>query len=93
MQASGHGGAADAAQASLLVDVTRMPEGAFGYVPTPALVAPIEFTMALSRYEALGGYLDAVQPLGAVLQRPDVETVAWNEDNPWPGTPPVGAMA
>ena len=28
-----------------MVDVTRVPDNAFGYVPTPALVAPIEFTL------------------------------------------------
>ncbi len=40
-----------------MVDVTRVPEGAFGYVPTPALVAPIEFTMrAVDDYAALGGH-------------------------------------
>ncbi len=31
---------------TLMVDVTRMPDRAFGYVPTPALVAPLEFTTA-----------------------------------------------
>ena len=30
---------------TIMVDVTRMPENSFGYVPTPALVAPIEFTL------------------------------------------------
>ena len=35
---------------TFMVDVTRLPAGAFGYVPTPALVAPIEFTMKLSDY-------------------------------------------
>ena len=29
---------------TFMVDVTQMPAGAFGYVPTPAIVAPIEFT-------------------------------------------------
>jgi len=28
-----------------MVDCGRMPRNAFGYVPTPALVAPIEFTL------------------------------------------------
>ena len=46
-----------------MVDVTQMPAGAFGYVPTPALVAPIEFTMKLSDYAALGGHMDYVRPL------------------------------
>jgi hypothetical protein len=32
---------------TFMVDVTRVPENAFGYVPTPALVAPIEFTLRL----------------------------------------------
>jgi hypothetical protein len=38
-----------------------MPSNAFGYVPTPALVAPIEFTMRLSDYAALGGHMGQVR--------------------------------
>ena len=53
---------------TFMVDVTQMPAGAFGYVPTPALVAPIEFTLKLSDYAALGGHMDYVRPL-ASLQR------------------------
>ena len=53
---------------TFMVDVTRMPAGAFGYVPTPALVAPIEFTLRLSDYAALGGHMDHVRPLSS-LQR------------------------
>jgi 6-hydroxynicotinate reductase len=41
---------------TLMVDVARMPENSFGYVPTPALVAPIEFTLRADDYAALGGY-------------------------------------
>jgi len=48
--------------------VTQMPENAFGYVPTPALVAPIEFTMRRSDYQALGGHMDHVMPLGDALK-------------------------
>jgi hypothetical protein len=48
---------------TFMVDVTRLPAGAFGYVPTPALVAPIEFTLRLSDYAALGGHMDHVRPL------------------------------
>ena len=33
---------------TFMVDVTEVPPGAFGYVPTPALVAPLEFTMRLA---------------------------------------------
>ena len=35
-----------------------MPANAFGYVPTPALVAPIEFTLRRADYAALGGHCD-----------------------------------
>jgi hypothetical protein len=48
---------------TIMVDVTEMPSNAFGYVPTPALVAPIEFTMRLEDYRALGGHMEAVVPI------------------------------
>jgi 6-hydroxynicotinate reductase len=51
---------------TFMVDVTQVPAGAFGYVPTPALVAPIEFTMKLSDYAALGGHMDYVRPLASL---------------------------
>lgn len=46
---------------TVMVDVLDMPAGSFGYVPTPALVAPIEFSMRLSDYAALGGHMDEVR--------------------------------
>jgi hypothetical protein len=49
-----------------MVDVLRMPENSFGYVPTPALVAPIEFTMRLADYAALGGHMGSVRTLEEV---------------------------
>jgi hypothetical protein len=52
---------------TFMVDVTRLPEGAFGAVPTPALVAPIEFTLPRADYAALGGYVELIRPLGDVL--------------------------
>ncbi len=54
---------------TFMVDVSEMPKNAFGYVPTPALVAPIEFTLRLDDYAALGGHLDEVRPLAEVLAR------------------------
>jgi hypothetical protein len=53
---------------TFMVDVTLLPSNAFGYVPTPALVAPIEFTMRLEDYAALGGHVDAVRPADEVLR-------------------------
>ena len=51
-----------------MVDVTRLPERAFGYVPTPALVAPIEFTMRRETYSALGGHDGKVRTLEDIIQ-------------------------
>ena len=45
---------------TVMVDVTLLPNNAFGYVPTPALVAPIEFTIRREDYEALGGHMKRV---------------------------------
>ncbi len=52
---------------TFMVDVTLLPDNAFGYVPTPAIVAPIEFTMRLDDYAALGGHIDHVRPLQDIL--------------------------
>ena len=43
---------------TVMVDVLDMPTNSFGYVPTPALVAPIEFTLRVRDYAALGGHVD-----------------------------------
>jgi len=50
-----------------MVDVATMPANAFGSVPTPALVAPIEFTLPLADYAALGGHLGRVRAVADVL--------------------------
>ena len=52
---------------TVMVDVMKMPSGSFGYVPTPALVAPIEFTLRVSDYIELGGHADRIRPLAEVL--------------------------
>ncbi len=52
---------------TFMVDVTRVPENGFGYVPTPALVAPIEFTLKLEDYAVLGGHMDYVRPLSEIV--------------------------
>jgi 6-hydroxynicotinate reductase len=72
-----------------------MPRNAFGYVPTPALVAPIEFTLKLTDYAALGGYVENVRPLSSILRdQPALDQFVHDEkgprhltarpDNPWP---------
>ena len=69
---------------TLMVDVTRMPENSFGSVPTPAIVAPIEFTMRLSDYQALGGHMDRVRAVEDVLKSERVRVLSWGDLNPWP---------
>lgn len=73
---------------TLMVDVTRLPKGAFGYVPTPALVAPIEFTLPRWAYQELGGYTGAIRPLAELLEsRPELRREPQAPDNPWPYLP------
>ncbi len=82
---------------TVMADVTRMPEKAFGYVPTPALVAPIEFTMRREDYQALGGHMDHVMPIAEALkgglgrQNDHIlvgrTEVGHRRENPWPADP------
>lgn len=69
---------------TVMVDVLRMPDRAFGYVPTPALVLPIEFTLPLQTYAAIGGHLDRVVPLQEALRRTRFKPEPWRPANPWP---------
>ena len=70
---------------TFMVDVTRLPGNAFGYVPTPALVAPIEFTLKLVDYAELGGYLESVRPLDWMLSEDERrKRLQAHADNPWP---------
>jgi hypothetical protein len=77
---------------TVMADVLDMPSNSFGYVPTPALVAPIEFTLRREDYVALGGHADRIRPVESVLSSdrrrvpaidPDADPVAphnyrWN---------------
>ena len=74
---------------TFMVDVTRVPDNAFGYVPTPALVAPIEFTLRRDDYLRLGGHAAAIRSLDDILadggeylnQRAERGAA---RQNPWP---------
>jgi hypothetical protein len=81
----------------VMVDVARLPDRSFGTVPTPAIVAPIEFSMRLADYQRLGGHMGHVRSVENVLK-----TGAWHDDgaptasrwvrakNIWPiGRPPL----
>jgi hypothetical protein len=71
---------------TVMVDVARMPDHAFGYVPTPAIVAPIEFTLSRGSYAELGGHTQAITPLGRIVAefKDTARRAAPQPDNPWP---------
>jgi hypothetical protein len=70
-----------------MVDVAAMPDNAFGHVPTPAIVGPIEFTMRLEDYRALGGHMGSVRPLESIKARGTLQLTGWRSDQPWPLEP------
>ena len=51
---------------TVMVDILDMPTQSFGYVPTPALVAPIEFTLRVSDYRTLGGHMEHIKSVDEV---------------------------
>lgn len=63
---------------TLMVDVLRMPERSFGYVPTPALVLPIEFTVPRDAYAAMGGHVGEIVSLEEALRK------TRHRFEPWP---------
>ncbi|MGH6640640.1 MAG: 6-hydroxynicotinate reductase [Polaromonas sp.] len=84
---------------TVMADVMRMPDNSFGTVPTPAIVAPIEFSMKLDDYRMLGGHMDHVRSLEDALRRgawhnegapSALEWVQLSPANPWPlARPPL----
>ena len=69
---------------TVMVDVAKMPANSFGSVPTPAIVSPIEFTMRLDDYRALGGHIGRVQRLEQLLASGAWRAVEGVAGNPWP---------
>ena len=71
---------------TVMADVTRMPKNAFGYVPTPAIVAPMEFTLPRALYERLGGHSADIVSVGDIIRELGLSAriEGWQGDNPWP---------
>ncbi len=69
---------------TIMADVTQMPGNAFGYVPTPALVAPIEFTLRREDYQRLGGHMEHVQELQTIVT--SAERYELTDQERWPLT-------
>jgi len=70
----------------VMADVLRMPRLSFGHVPTPAIVAPIEFTLPRALYAQLGGHMNQVVAVEDVLRGlgQDLRVETWHPANPWP---------
>jgi Pyruvate/2-oxoacid:ferredoxin oxidoreductase delta subunit len=50
---------------SFFVDVSRIKPGVFCWTPTPATICPLEYTMTLEDYRAMGGHVEAMKPFPA----------------------------
>jgi hypothetical protein len=50
---------------SFMVDVGRVKSGSFYWTPTPATICPVEYTMELEDYQAIGGHVGAMKPFKA----------------------------
>jgi hypothetical protein len=69
---------------TFMVDVMAMPDNAFGFVPTPAIVGPIEFTMRRTDYAAMGGHMDRVRELVDVKRSQRMRREVLRQPTPWP---------
>lgn len=71
---------------TVMADVTQLPRSAFGYVPTPAIVAPIEFTLPRRLYESLGGHASDIVSIRDVIRdlSGEARIDPWPDRNPWP---------
>jgi 6-hydroxynicotinate reductase len=74
---------------TIMVDVTLLPKNAFGSVPTPALVAPIEFILPRSLYESSGGHSNEITPVEAIIRSygHSARIEALPASRPWPLKP------
>ncbi|MGQ9508977.1 MAG: 4Fe-4S dicluster domain-containing protein [Thermodesulfobacteriota bacterium] len=53
---------------TFLVDIEKVMVKAFTYVPTPATVVPLEYTMRLDEYIEIGGHKEKIRKLEEVLE-------------------------
>jgi hypothetical protein len=51
---------------NFMVDVERVAPEFFYWTPTPATICPIEYTMRVEPYEAMGGHVQAMRPFEAL---------------------------
>ncbi|MBP8864939.1 MAG: 4Fe-4S binding protein [Acetobacterium sp.] len=52
---------------NFMVDTEKVVNKAFTWVPTPATVAPVEYTMKKSDYQAMGGHMDQIRDVSEYI--------------------------
>ena len=57
----------------LELDVEKVLDNAFTWVPTPAIVVPLEFTMEREVFEKIGGHIKSLQPKSDVVRLDEIE--------------------
>ena len=58
---------------NFMVDAGKVVDRSFTWVPTPAMVAPIEYTITKSDYADIGGHMDEIVPLEELKKRIKME--------------------
>lgn len=53
---------------NFMVDVEKVIPKAFTWVPAPATIAPVEYTMPLEKYKEMGGHIQYIKPLKDFLK-------------------------
>jgi hypothetical protein len=60
---------------TFFVDVNKMPPDSFAWVPTPATVVPLEFTMERSTFKKIKGYVELVRPFSELIKKIRTESL------------------
>lgn len=60
---------------TFLADVDKMVEKPFTYTPSPAIVAPIEYTIIKEKYAEIGGHIKAIQTMEEVVKEGRFEVI------------------
>ena len=58
---------------NFMVDVSKMVPEPLTWVPTPATVAPVEYTMTKDKYEEIGGHMAHIISKEELLQKLKLE--------------------
>jgi 6-hydroxynicotinate reductase len=57
---------------TFLADVEEMAPKPFAMIPTPAIIAPVEYTIEYGKYKEIGGHVKAIRQLGELLKNENI---------------------